>query len=85
MAAFIWRVVSATVHVATLGDINVARVSRRTERSHWQIDVLGSRDFDQTFRHHDPRDLESTKSAAEARVKWAVWCLNGILTGKIST
>jgi hypothetical protein len=72
---FVWRTVSSDLHVATLNDIHVARVSRPGPRSVWRIDVLGTRDFDRTFKHYDPTDLESTKSGAEARTKWAIECL----------
>jgi hypothetical protein len=75
MSKFVWRAVSATMHVATLGDIHVARVYRHTKGRVWRIEVLGTHEFDQTFKHYDPRDLESTKSGAEARTKWAIECL----------
>jgi hypothetical protein len=39
----------------------------------WSIVVLGDRySWNKVFCNHDPRDLDSTKQAAEARVKWAI-------------
>ncbi len=48
------------------------RVSMSGTKHDWCVVVLGDRyTWDKTFCQHDPRDLESTKSAAEARVRWA--------------
>lgn len=46
----------------------------------WHITVLGDRySWNETFCNYDPQDLESTKRAAEARVRWAIECLHKAL------
>jgi hypothetical protein len=88
VSRFVWRESTRNHHVADLGDYRgVASVVRsQKHRSDgtpydWQIEVLGSRQYDDQFEVlFDPRDLDSTKSAAEARAKWAITVLYERLT-----
>ena len=81
MSRIVWRQSTRNHHVGELGGVPVVSVVRpQRHRSDgtphdWQIEVLGSRSYDKTFNHHDPRDLDSTKGAAEARTSWAIGCL----------
>jgi hypothetical protein len=74
----VWRQSTRNHYVGDLGNESVVSVVRpQKHRSDgtphdWQIEVLGSRQYDKTFCHFDPRDLESTKQAAEARLKFAI-------------
>jgi len=77
----VWRQSTRNHHVGELDGQAIVSVVRPQKHRHdgtphdWQIEVLGSRLYDKTFCQHDPRDLESTKTAAEARTKWAIECL----------
>ena len=82
MSNFVWRESTRNHYVADLGEHRgVASVVRPQKHRcdgtphDWGIEVLGSRQYGDTFCQFDPRDLESTKSAAEARAKWAIECL----------
>ena len=85
----VWREVMRNCHMGTLDDVSVVTVERHQKhrpdgtKHDWAIVVLGDRyTWDKTFCHFDPRDLESTKSAAEARVRWAIECLYRSLKGR---
>ena len=81
MSGFWWKASTRNHHVLYLDEMSVASVVRPQkhrqdgEKYDWQIEVLGRLPFSHTFLQHDPRDLESTKSAAEARTRWAIRCL----------
>jgi hypothetical protein len=82
MTKIVWREVTRNCHVGRLDDVPVVTVERSQKnrpdgtKHDWQIVVLGDRySWDKTFRQYDPRDLDSTKSGAEARTKWAIECL----------
>jgi hypothetical protein len=81
---FVWREVTRNCHVArpdgsSIDVVTLERPEKRRpngKRHDWTIIVLGVRhSWDRTFCQYDPQDLESTKSAAEARTRWAVRCL----------
>jgi len=86
---FEWRQSTRNCHAAYLGDTHVVSVERPQKnrsdgtKHDWRIIVLGSPfgEFDKTFTQNDPRDLESTKLAAEARAKWAI----GVLYTRLTT
>ena len=86
MSVIIWRECTRNSHGAYVDDTHVATVDRpqkhrRDGTKHdWRVTVLGTRAWNQTFCLNDPRDLESTKSSAEARVKWAIECLSNALS-----
>ena len=79
---FIWERVTSDRHVASVDGVVVCSVERRnrlradgTKRS-WRIVVLNDpHTWSRTFCNHDPLDLESTKSAAEARTRWVIGVL----------
>ena len=81
VSRIVWHQVTRNCLVGRLDDVVVVTVDRpqkhqRDGTKHdWRIEVLGCRHWNMTFKQHDPRDLDSTKSAAEARVKWAIECL----------
>lgn len=85
---FWWREYTRNSHGLFLGETHVASVERPQKnrsdgtKHDWQIVVLGNRsgEFDNTFTHNDPRDLESTKSAAEARTSYVIGVLHNRLT-----
>jgi hypothetical protein len=83
----VWREVTRNCHVGRLDDVPVVTVERNQKnrpdgaKHDWYIIVLGDRyTWDKCFCQHDPRDLESTQSAAEARVRWAIESLYRSLT-----
>lgn len=87
----VWREVTRNCHVGRLDDVPVATVERSQKnrpdgtKHDWKVIVLGDRyTWDKTFCQHDPHDLDSTKSTAEARVKWAIECLYRSLKGQRS-
>ena len=89
MSKIVWREVTRNCHVGSLDDVSVVTVERPHKNRHdgtkhdWRVVVLGDRyTWDKTFCHHDPRDLDSTKSAAEARTAWAIRCLYRSLTAR---
>lgn len=89
MSEIVWREVTRNCHVGSLDDVNVVTVDRPQknqpdgERPDWRIVVLGDRyTWNKTFLQYDPRDLDSTKSAAEARVRLAIGWLYRSLTGR---
>ena len=77
----VWRMSTRNHHVGELDGTAVVSVVRpQKHRANgtphsWQIEVLGSRAWDRTFCQYDADCLDSTKAAAEARVKWAIGCL----------
>ena len=82
MSRIVWHEVTRNCHVGQLEDTPVVTVERHQKhrpdgtKHDWQIVVLGDRyTWNHTFCQHDPRDLDSTKSAAEARTSWAIGCL----------
>lgn len=82
MSNIIWREMTRNHHIGCLNNMTIVEVTRpqkhrRDGTKHdWDIVVLGDRyTWSKTFTQHDPRDLDSTKSAAEARVSWAIECL----------
>jgi len=78
LSRIVWHEVTRNYHVGRLDDVAVVTVARHQKnradgsKHDWRIEVLGSRHWNMTFKHHNPSDLESTKSAAEARTKWAI-------------
>ena len=86
IAPILWTEVTRNCHVGQLGDVRVVVVERAQKnrpdgtKHDWHIVVLGDRyTWDKTFCQHDPRDLESTKMAAEARTRLAITSLYGAL------
>jgi hypothetical protein len=81
-ASILWVKFTRNSFGAYVSDVQVAIVDRPQKhrsdgtKHDWRVTVLGTYMWNKTFRHHDPRDLESTMLAAEARVKWAVRCLS---------
>lgn len=89
MSQIVWREITRNCHSGSLDDIHVVTVERHQKhrpdgtKHDWRIVVLGDRwTWNKTFTQHDPRDLESTKSSAEARVKWAIGVLYRALKGR---
>jgi hypothetical protein len=89
MSRFLWHASTRNHHVGTLDGENVVSVVRPQKHRadgtphDWQIELFGSRHlFSKTFCNHNPRDLESTKSAAEARAKWAIERFYAALRGR---
>jgi hypothetical protein len=85
----VWREVTRNCHVGSLDDIHVVTVVRSQNnrpdgtKYDWRIEVLNDpHSWNRTFCQYDPRDLESTKSAAEMRTKWAIECLYKALKGR---
>ena len=78
MSIFVWKQVTRNCHTAHIEDMHVCTVlrsqkNRRDGTKHdWIIEVLNSRFWKDVFNQHDPKDLESTKHAAEAKTKWAI-------------
>lgn len=92
MSRIVWIEVTRNCHVGSLDDVPVVEVERGQKnrsdgaRPDWQIIVLGDRySWRDTFKQYDPRDIDSTKSAAEARTKWAIECLYRALRAKRMT
>ena len=82
----VWRQITRNVHVGSLDGNDVASVERPQKNRKdgtkfpWSIIVLHDRwSWSKTFDHHDPRDLESSMSAAEARARWAISVLYSAL------
>lgn len=85
----VWHEVTRNCHVGKLEDVPVVVVERLQKhrsdgtKHDWQVVVLGDRyTWNKTFCQHDQRDLDSTKSAAEARIRWAIECLYRALKAK---
>lgn len=75
----VWREITRNCHRGELDGAPVLIVERPQKnrpdgsKHDWRIIVLGDRyTWGHVFNHHDPRDLESTKSAAEKKLGWAV-------------
>lgn len=82
MGKIVWCEVTRNCHVGKLKGAPVVSVVRRQKhlpdgtKGDWRIEVLGDPyTWDKMFRQYDPRDIDSTKSAAEARVRWAIGLL----------
>lgn len=89
MNRIVWHQVTRNCHVGRLEDVPVVTVERGQKnrpdgtRPDWSIVVLGDRyTWDKTYCQHDPRDLDSTKVSAEARVRWAIECLYRSMNGR---
>jgi hypothetical protein len=88
MGKIVWSEMTRNCHVGRLDDVIVVTVDRSQKnrpdgtKHDWRIAVLGSRHWNMTFKRHDPRDLDSTKSAAEARTRWAIDCLYRAMKGR---
>ena len=85
----VWSEVTRNCHVGRLDDVPVLEIGRSQKnrpdgtKHDWQAIVLGDRyTWSQVFCNHNPRDLGSTKQAAEARLKWAIECLYKALKGR---
>jgi hypothetical protein len=73
----VWREVTRNCHVGYLDSVPVVTIERSQRLAYrvhgWRIVVLGDRyTWNKVFCQHDPQDLASTKSSAEARVRWAI-------------
>jgi len=84
----VWRESTRDHHVGELDDYPVLEVVRPRKLRHdgtnhnWQVVVLGDRyTWDKIFDQHDPRDLDSTKRAAEMRLVWAIGVLYRAVKG----
>ena len=89
MNKIVWREVTRNCHVGFLDDVRVVVVERSQKnrpdgtKHDWRVVVLGDRyTWDKTFCQNDPRDIDSTKSTAEARVRWAIERLYRSLKGR---
>jgi hypothetical protein len=88
VSRFTWREVTRNCHVGSLDNVPVVTVERPQKNRNdgtkhdWRIVVLHDHHtWNNTFTQYDPRDLDSTKSAAEARTKWAI----GVLYDRLTT
>lgn len=74
----IWKASTRNHHVGHLNGEWVVSVVRPQKHRYdrtpcdWRIEVLGMDRFLRTFAQFDPRDLDSTKLAAEARTKFVI-------------
>lgn len=85
----VWREVTRNSHVGSLDDIPVVCVRRPQKHRRdgtkydWGIEVLNCPfTWSQCFNQHDPRDLDSTKMAAVAKVCFAIDTLYEMLHAK---
>jgi hypothetical protein len=92
-AQIVWREITRNCYVGSLATylngVNVVTVERPQKhrpdgtKHDWRIVVLGDRyTWNHCFCQFDPRDLSSTKMAAEARVRWAIDSLHLALHAK---
>jgi hypothetical protein len=78
MSDIIWHSSTRNHHVGELDGFVVVEVVRpQKHRSDgtphdWRINVLGNNLYNQRFVQFDPQNLDSAKSAAEARTRWAI-------------
>jgi len=82
LSKIVWREVTRNCHVGSLDGVDVVLVDRSQKnrpdgtKHDWHVTVLGDRyTWNKCFCQNDPQDLDSTKSAAEARTKWAIGAL----------
>lgn len=75
----VWRESTRNRHIGSLDGNDVCEVVRPQKHRRngtkfpWTIITLHDQyTWSQTFNNHDDRDLESSKSAAEARARWAI-------------
>jgi hypothetical protein len=86
MSKIVWHEVTRNCHSGSLNDVRVLVVERPQKnrsdgtKHDWIIVVLGDPyTWNKVFCQYDPRDLASTKMAAESRFEWAVTTLHDAL------
>ena len=85
----VWEEITRNCHVGCVDGIHIVSVERlqkhrRDGTKHdWKIVTLGDYcTWNHLFEYYDARDLESTKMAAEARVRLAVSTIASRLRGR---